>query len=99
MPPLPDAGPVAPPPPCLTRVTARGENPRISHLQTARDGDPSTLTFLFVLSSSGWVLLLETARVGTLVPEEAEAHPLPFYLASWATVSAFRVPWIAGSLE
>ena len=43
--------------------------------------------------------LLETARVGTLVREEAEAHPLPFYLALWATVSAFRVPWIAGYLE
>ena len=43
--------------------------------------------------------LRETARVGTLVPEEAEAHPLPFYLALWATVSAFRVPWIAGYLE
>ena len=24
------------------------------------------------------------------MPEEAEAHPLPFYLALWATVSAFR---------
>ena len=43
--------------------------------------------------------LLETARVGTLVPEEVGAHPLPFYLALWATVSAFRVPWIAGYLE
>ena len=46
-----------------------------------------------------WFFFRETARVGTRVPEEAEAHPLPFYLALWATVSAFRVPWIAGSLE
>ena len=35
--------------PCLTRLTARGEDPRTSHVQTARDWDPSTLLFLLVL--------------------------------------------------
>ena len=40
----------------------------------------------------------QTARVGTRVPEEAEA-PVAVLPGPWAAVSAFRVPWITSFLE
>ena len=41
--------------------------------------------------------LLQTARVGTQVPEEAVA-PAAVFLALWAILSVFLVPWSAGAL-
>ena len=55
--------------------------------------------FLLVWSLFGWVFV--SVKQPESEPEypKRQRPPLPFYLALWATVSAFRVPWIAGSLE
>ena len=84
--PLPDAGPVAPPPPCLPRLTARGEDPRTSHVQTARDRDPSTLMFLLVWSLFGWVFVSEEA--------EAPVAVLPTALGYCLCVSCAMDRWL-----